>query len=641
MSPDTRVRRGEAYGGGAGRSGKKPDCSKQTVKTFAIALVACLVMPSCGDSRTADPPLESYVERGEYAVGMRALYFHDPTRQFDSWNAAHASDGYKAVLREINDAGETQIVAAHVWYPVDDPGSARQATLDDFANSISQTFRNQYEFGSMFFLANLVDAEGQAIFSNPAAMPSILAEARNRLVDAYYQAPIAEGRFPVIIAAHGLGGTSFGWAAFAEYLASHGYVVVAPSFISDSSLPNVLDSPDSRYARASDAAAVDRAYQTILGESKVIPGFYKYFFGEEQPGFGGPGGSGEPGGFGEPGGPGEPGGSGEPPDQAEQPGFEGPEGMRALPGGARKVGEMMGEFFTQRVADVETVIDGLSSLNESLDSCSSEYTAQGQPVHGAEVCGFFSDALDVENIGVMGHSLGSMTAQFTVASNEKVTAAVGYNNGPPRYWEPAGIFGGGAAEDGQPAGSSRPVMQIHGSEDAFVQGVFRGLMWNTYIAAGGNPEDIWLLEQERVPPTDENPQPIARNAYNRATGDKVIISVKDVNHGSLLDDFAAVFSEQNPLEVGGRRYWSAAPSIPRKAVGQDVLDPAFRGAPYTPLAWDTVGGSEVYMPIFIRNYFTKSWFDYYLKGDESGLRFTENPIEETGLLDIRSDLPDR
>ncbi len=572
------------------------------------ALIGGLILFGCRESPTPTPSLESYAERGEYAVGVRAMYFHDPNRAFDGWNAKHASDNYKKTLEEINAAGDNQIVAAHMWYPASASDSARKATFDDFSNSRSVAFRTAYEFGLQFYMSSLTSGGGD-VLSDPGAMQTISAEVKSRIIDSLYQPPIADGSFPVIVAAHGLGGSSLGWATFAEYLASHGYVVVAPSFISDSSTPNALDSPDSKYANKADAAALDGAYQTILGEFKVIPGFYKYFFGYEG-----------------------------------MVGFEGPQGlpeMSAVPGGGQKVGEMMGEFFTQRVGDVETIIDGLHSLNEGGESCAAEYSARGQPVHGGEVCGLFSGSLDVENIGVMGHSLGSMTAQFTVAKSDKVAAAVGYNNGPPRYWEPEGIFGDGAAEDGQPAGSPGPVMQIHGSEDAFVQGVFRGLMWNALTAAGGNPQDIWLLEQERALPTDENPQPIARNAYNRATGDKVIISVKDVNHGSLVDDFPTVVSQRAPLVVNGKEYWSASAPAQRKAVGQDVFDPAFQGQPYTPLGWDTVEGSELYMPAFIRNYYTKNWFDFYLKGNEEAVRFTENPIEDKGILDIRSSLSGR
>ena len=567
-------------------------------------------MPTATPTPLPDPSPQDYVERGEYQVGSRALYFHDPDRPFDGWNARHASDGYQAMLAEINAAGERQIVAAHIWYPVEPGDATRAATFGDFGQSRSPVFTNAYGQGSLGFLGGLVSEDGSPPnFSDRAALTAIAGEAQTRIVNSLHHAPIAAGRFPVIIAAHGLGGNSLMWAGFAEYLASRGYVVIAPSFISDSALPNVLDSPDSQYAAAAGQEGIDRAYRTILGEFKVIPGFYKYFFGYEGSiGFDGAPGAGN---------------------------------LEAVPGGGQRVGEMMGEFFTQRVDDVETIIDGLASLDQGGGACASDYAGRGQPAHGAEVCDLFSGALDMERIGVLGHSLGSMTAQFSVARIDRVLAAVGYNNGPPRYWEPPGIFGDGAAADGQPAGAPKPVMQIHGSEDAFVQGVFRGLMWNALSAAGGDPEEIWTLEQERVLPTDENPQPVARNAYNRATGDKAVISVKDTHHGSLTDDFAALFSERNPIMAGGKRYWVAAGPVPRKAVGEDALDPSFQGQPYTPLGWGEVGGSEVYLPTFIRNYYTRNWFDYYLKGDESALRFTENPIAEQGVLDVRIELPGR
>ena len=557
--------------------------------------------PSAAPATEPAPWAREYVERGPYQVGSRALYFHDSGRPFDGWNARHASDGYQAMLAEVNAAGERQIVAAHVWHPVEAGASGRAATVDDFGRSRSAVFRNAYAQGALGFLGGLASADGTPpSFADRAA---IAAETEKRVVNSLHEAPIAEGRFPIIIAAHGLGGNSLMWTVFAEYLASRGYVVVAPTFISDGAQPNAFDSPDSRYAASADQASLDRAYRTILGESKVIPGFYKYFFGYD--------------------------------------GASGAGRIEAVPGGGRRVGEMMGEFFTQRVDDVETMIDGLISLDKGGDACAAEYAERGQPVHGAEACGLFVGALDVDRIGILGHSLGSMTAQFSVARIGRVAAAVGYNNGPPRYWEPPGIFGDGTAADGQPAGSPKPVMQIHGSEDAFVQGVFRGLMWNTLSAAGGDPEEIWVLEQERVLPTDENPQPVARNAYNRATGDKAIIAVKDADHGSLLDDFAAVASERNPIAAGGKRYWAASRPAPRKAVGRDALDPAFQGEPYAPLGWGAVDGYEVHLPTFIRNYYTRNWFDYYLKGDEGGLRFTENPIAEQGVLDVRVELAGR
>ena len=551
-----------------------------------------------------------YVDRGNYQVGMTPLYFHDPDRPFDAWNAEHGSEGYQATLKAVNDAGEKQIVAAHMWYPVRQDATGRLADYADFAQSESPVFRQAYQQAGAFFAFNLTNAAGQSameiVSANPAIIQGLSAAMSERLVDSLYQPAIAPGRFPVIIAAHGLGGNSAMWVKLAEYLASNGYIVVAPSFISDSGLPNVFDSPDSQYAQSAGADAVNAAYRTILGEDKVIPSFFRYFFGQE------------------------------PPPEVGESRLPAQLELTAVPGGGQRVGELMAGLFTQRVGDVSTIIDGLESLNRSAADCEAQYAARGQANHGAQVCGMFANAMDLDHIGILGHSLGSMTAQFAVAKDPRLAAAVGYNNGPPRYWEPEGIFGDGLAADGQPAGNPNPVMQIHGSEDIFVQGVFRDIMWNVLAAAGGDPEEIWTLAPERALPTDENPQPIARNAYTRATGDKVIISVKDVSHGTLVDDFFAIASPDNPITVNGADYWNAPMPTPRKSVGEDVFDRDFVGEPYTPLNWGTVNGVDVYLPVFLRNYYTINWFDYYLKGDRSALRFLENPVADLGIIDLRS-----
>ena len=574
-----------------------------------LTLTGCQSIESPGGA-APDPALTEYVEPGQYAVGVRALYFHDPERPFDAWNAKHASPAYQSLLREVNAAGERQIVPTLIWYPVAPADTTGPAFYDDIASSPYAALNGAYQSGLFFYLGSLTDgaAAGPALFADPAAAGPIAAAVKEQLVNALYQAPIAEGRFPVVIAAHGLGVNAQSWISFAEYFASHGYIVVAPSFVSDSGLTFVFDSPDSRYAQTAGPEAVNRAYQTLLGEQKVITGFYKYFFGlQELAGLDGP-----------------------PPAGA----------LTALPDGGQQVGAMMAEFFDQRVGDVSTIIDGLHILNQDSDACAAAYAERGQEQHGGQVCGLFANAIDLDNIGIAGHSLGSMTAQFTVARDTRAKAAVGYNNGPPRYWEPPGIFGSGQAADGQPAGNPNPVMQIHGSEDAFVQNVFRGLMWNQLSAAGGNPEAIWLLEPERALPTDENPQPIARNAYTRATGDKAIISVKDVNHGSLVDDHLALFPPDAPLTLSGKDYWNEPQQAPRKAVGQDVLNSAFRGQPYTPLNWADVDGAALYLPVFIRNYYTRNWFDFYLKDDAAaGRRVTENPLPDQGVIDLRYNLP--
>lgn len=571
-----------------------------------ISLLGCLALTACSSlnqfrSPAAAPALTDYVHRGDYAVGIRALYFHDPDRPFDPWNAKHASPIYQSLTVTINNAGDTQIVSTLIWYPVDPADTTRPATYDDIASSSRSLALNRaYQSNLHYYLGSLTDGAtaGPDLFSDPAVAGPVAAALKRQLVNARYEAPIAAGKFPILIAAHGLGGSAQQWFNFAEYFASHGYVVIAPSFISDSSLPDVIDSPDSQFGALAGTVAIERGYATILSEPKVISGFYKYLFDDSAPG-----------------------------------------SPTALPDGSQKVGEMMAELFTQRVADVSTIIDGLHNLNQDKDACVAAYADRGQTNHGPRVCGRFTDSFDLHAIGIAGHSLGSMTAQFAVARDYRIAAAAGYNNGPPRLWEPPGVFGSGRAADDQPAGNPKPVMQIHGSEDAFVQSVFRGLLWNQFAAAGGNPAELWTLEPERALPTDENPQPVARNAYARATGDKVIISVKDVNHDALIADHLALFTPDAPLTVNGKQYWNELRPARRKAVGPDVLNPAFQGPTYTPLNRGVIGDTQFYLPILIRNYYTKNWFDYHLKYDQTALRFTENFLPNLNIIDHRHHRP--
>ncbi len=499
-----------------------------------------------GNGRFAAPsfPLTMFVESGPYAVKTLRMFFHDSERPFDAWNAIHASAKYQEALAEINATGERQIVPTQIWYP-------------DTTSSNSE---------------------------NPE---------------------IDGAPFPIIIASHGLGGYANQWANFADYLASHGYIVIAPDYMTDSTAPHAFSSPDSLYAQSVSSAKVRQIYQLFTGEIKVINNFYRYFFGLT--------------------------------DLDEESlfklfGMQISEELRGSvqSGGVQRVGEMMAGFFTQRLDDIESIISGLISLNKNTVDCQVEYAKRGQPIHGKEMCGQLSGMLDLTAIGAMGHSLGSMTSLLATERLDSLKAAVGYNNAVPHYWEPPGLLGRGLAEDGQPMSSAKPIMLIHGSEDAFVQLVFRGVMWNSYVVAGGDPADIWQLEGERLLPTDENPQPIARNYYNRAVGDKAIVLVRDLNHGTLVTDYLA---ESAHLSNAESRFIAN-----RKAVGEDVLNPNFVGRPYKQIGWEKVNGHDVYLPVFIRNYYTRSWFDYYLKGDQEGLRLKENPISELNKLDVQIEI---
>ena len=121
---------------------------------------------SSSSSSISSPFVKEYVEMGEYGVSLLPVYFHDPDREFDGWNAVHATDEYKALLKEINDAGEKHIVAGHIWYPTaEGSGQSRPATFTDFSASKSTFFTEAFERQLLFYLRSIVNEE---ILQDPA-----------------------------------------------------------------------------------------------------------------------------------------------------------------------------------------------------------------------------------------------------------------------------------------------------------------------------------------------------------------------------------------------------------------------------------------------------------------------------------------
>jgi predicted dienelactone hydrolase len=88
-------------------------------------------------------------------------------------------------------------------------------------------------------------------------------------VAAQEDAAPAPGPFPVILLSHGSGGSEFGHADWAAYLAAHGYIVAAPRHLGDS-----YDQPN---GRGSDVQLIGRVWQaqaaldTVLGDTRLRP----------------------------------------------------------------------------------------------------------------------------------------------------------------------------------------------------------------------------------------------------------------------------------------------------------------------------------------------------------------------------------
>lgn len=552
----------------------------------------------------AAPPLESLplsALYGDYAVGTAMGFAVDNSQRFDPWNTAYASPAYRDMLRRIEASGQTRTVVFQMWHPAEADKSdgrlngprspypaadGRRATLMD---SIFQDVALAQGVGAAYIQPQLIQVAGGGTLADapPAAQAAMFARIGLSVLtepdDAYVGAQPAAGKFPLIILSHGLGGSHSMWASFAEFLASHGYVVAAPSFISDGGLPLVFHDEDSPFAKQAGPEGVRRAHQRIQGEYKVLPSFYRMMF----DGY---------------------------PSRSFDPGA-----ARAIPGGAARATAMMRNLMRQRVADVALLTRTMRLLGEDDATCRVALASMGATSAARDLCGRFAGMIDGERAGFSGHSLGSMTSALAANHLPGANAAMGFNNGLPFAWTPPEMFGAGETDEGLPVGSRAPLFIMIGDEDAFVQNVFIGIFQNALSAAGGDPTEAFPLESERaVPDRIQNPQPVALSAYRRAVGDRAFAIVRDMDHDALVSDFARNFPW--PEFERGERAFAQSPRRVRKPTGEAAYGPP-GSAPaetYALLGWAELGdGGAAYMPHLIRDWHARAWFDWHLKGDQA------------------------
>ena len=494
-------------------------------------------------ARPCHSQAEERASRNRYAVGSRAIFFHDESKSFDPWGAKYKSKECRDLIKQIDAAGDRRSVHAIIHYP------AIPATRDSKAE-----------------LAMMPAALPKARDGQPAPLSDFLPHGQSdrRLPfperECYTGATPADGRFPLVLMLHGLGGGHGTWYRAAERLTSRGYVVVTVAFTSDGSMTPVFDDPESRYAQTRTPEQLRQDYQVFLsaGDRAVFGNFFKFMFGEEIQG-----------------------------------GFPEASSLKAVEGGGVRAGRMMGDLFEMRTEDVGIVIANMKRLNES------------DPI--------LQGCIDASQIGVMGHSLGSITSQSALVYVPEVKTAIGFNNGLPRSWEPYGGYPDSSGDAERPDGVPRDVLLLIGSDDNFVHMVFRDIFLKFFIGAGGDVTETMPLPMEQVWPTVDNPQPIARASYERATARKMLLTFKDQTHDSLIDP--------------------AVSSPGDKSFGRRVpLDPtvnANQAERFEQRGWIDVDGRQVHRPTEMRDYYIRNWYDWQLKGDDSARqRLIDHPFGE-------------
>lgn len=202
------------------------------VASLVVALVASIPLSA------QSGPLFQFTEKpGPYAVGLKVVEQYDYSRTF---------------RRLTDDLGKpyqgerARPLQTLVWYPAE-KSSAKPMTVGDYSNLLA----TETTFGKPKMPG---DAEDWLKGMQPTlAMP--LSAVRN--------APLVAGRFPVVIYAPSVSDRSWENADLCEYLASHGYVVIASPDMGVTTRDMTLD------VVGINAQALDISF--LIGYARTLP----------------------------------------------------------------------------------------------------------------------------------------------------------------------------------------------------------------------------------------------------------------------------------------------------------------------------------------------------------------------------------
>lgn len=610
---------------------RKTHSSRVSKHVVTSLVLTCLLVVGSLSTTVCAQSLDSLPEHavyGDYAVGVATGFAVDRSQRFDPWNSAYARPEYRDLLRRVEASGQRRTVMFQLWYPASPaPGEDRLGDARSLFPADSGRRTNYWDFYAQagelgyrvgtavqFLLPHLIHLRTGGTLAQvpPDRQRSAYEEVGRHILEqsrgAWQDAWPAAGRFPLVLLVHGLAGSHGMWSSFGEFLASHGYVVAAPTFVSDGGLPLVFHDRNSPFARASSPESLREAYDLLLGELKFVPYLYDLLFDVEHRQLG-------------------------PPPSLD------PATTKLVPGGLERATGMVKNLFRQRVSDLQVLLRTLRALDAQSGACRNALSDQGAESAAADLCGMLEGRIDMERVGIAGHSIGAMTAQLAASHIPGIRAALGINNGVPFTWTPEEMFGAGETPDGLPVGSRKPLLLLIGDEDDFVQGIFVDLLQAALARGGGDPEAAFPLEPERaVPDRIENPQPVALASWKRATADRALVIVRDTGHMTLTEDLPRLFPW--PAFQRGETPFGQSPERTRKPAGPAAFEASPKpGERYMRLDWADIGdGGQAYLPHVIRDWYARVWFDWFLKGDASAHEslLGEDPFGD--LTAVRRDL---
>jgi dienelactone hydrolase len=220
----------------------------------ALLLCGSAVPLACSSDNGGSAGELGTVSEAQYSAGSATFCITDPTRGFDPTGGV--SEGERLLIVEA-------------WYPVDSafassPSAARTRFGDYFAGDAELLLRTERA---------LLQSSGfapEVVEQHMTLAPAQLDVERN----SYRNAPVASGRFPVVLYSHGTLQQRFTNDTMAENLARQGYIVLAPEHTGNDALApfgafcsNEMNPPGVMPAALSSLAAFDAARNEYTGQT--------------------------------------------------------------------------------------------------------------------------------------------------------------------------------------------------------------------------------------------------------------------------------------------------------------------------------------------------------------------------------------
>lgn len=175
-------------------------------------LAICLALGMAAQAAASDD-FQFRAEYGSHAVGFKVVQQYDASRSY--------RNGFDAVTGEVDHGPQARPIQTLIWYPASSPG--RALVYGDYLQLMATDDRFDLGVNEVKYRTEQSAREYLTLGASAAHIDSV----RKQPVHATDDAPAEKGRFPLIIYAPSDSSAAFENDMLCEYLASHGYMVIA------------------------------------------------------------------------------------------------------------------------------------------------------------------------------------------------------------------------------------------------------------------------------------------------------------------------------------------------------------------------------------------------------------------------------